>query len=207
MSASSFSVGEPKYYDPAEVEAYVNAATATIKALQARLTDAIQRAEASEAALDNSQPETAGLGRALLLASEVADKTISEAEARAAEVVRAAEERGATLVAAAEAEATRLVDAARETAADIFRKGEARLLGAVNAFVEGSTVLREELAKVGDDATGWRVETPAPPTASVRDSADEVLSENESPFAVSPFLPPRPILGDPDHHRNSERRG
>jgi len=81
---------ETRYYDPDEVDTYVNDATNTIRTLNARLLDATRRADEAERALGDKQTETASLGRALLLASDVADKTIFGAGATAAEIIRAA---------------------------------------------------------------------------------------------------------------------
>ena len=105
MSAPGFPAGDPRQYDPVEVEAYVNDATATIRSLQVRLADAARRADEAEMALADCPPETASLGRALLLASDVSDKTIAEAETRAAEIVRLAGEQAVSIIAAAEDEA------------------------------------------------------------------------------------------------------
>jgi cell division septum initiation protein DivIVA len=163
MSSSDAPPGQQKYYDPAEVEAYVRDVTETIKTLQARLQEASRRAEAAERALDgDSQPETASLGRALLLAGDVADKTIADANAKATEIIRAAEEKAADIVERANTEASRLIDAAGGAAADVFEKGEARLLAAVSAFMEGSNVLRAALGRIEDDATAWRKTARAP---------------------------------------------
>jgi len=165
MSSPDPTAGQQKYYDPAEVEAYVADVTATIKTLQARLQEAVRRAEHAEQsgpgerwdqASGDYHPESASLGRALLLAGEVADKTIADADTRAAEIARAAEYRAAAIVEAAHTEARRLVDTASGAAAEVFQKGEARLLAAVSAFVEGSNVLRAALSRIEDDATSWR---------------------------------------------------
>jgi len=206
MSTPSFPAGDPKYYDPAEVEAYVNDATTTIRTLQARLADAARRADEAEQALGDCQPEAASLGRALLLASEVADKTVAEAEAHAAEIVRAASEQAAAIIATAELEAHHLVDAAHGAATDIFRDGEARLMAAVSAFVEGSTVLREELAKVGEDAARWRAGSSPQdgvdhePHTFAAPEISEISEppEMQVPIKVSPFFPPRPPVSEAD---------
>jgi DivIVA protein len=167
VSSSGPSANPPKYYDPGEVEAYISEATTTITALQARLEELARRAADAEQALGDYHPETASLGRALLLASEVADKTISDADARAEEIVRVADERAQEIVEAARkdadsvlvtarSEANRLINAATTAAADAVQVGEARLLAAVARFVESSNTLRAELAGVEDDATAWR---------------------------------------------------
>ena len=169
MSSSGPSAHPPKYYDPGEVEAYISEATTTITTLQARLEELARRAADAEQALGDYHPETASLGRALLLASEVADKTISDADARAEEIVRVADVRAHEIVEAArkeadnilvtaQTEANRLINAATTAAADAFQVGQTRLLAAVARFVEGSNTLRAELAGVEDDATTWRAE-------------------------------------------------
>lgn len=192
MSASDPPPGQQKYYDPAEVEAYVRDVTETIKTLQARLQEASRRAEAAERALDgDAQPETASLGRALLLAGEVADKTIADANAKAAEILKAAEEKATEIIERANSEATRLVDAAGGAAADVFEKGEARLLAAVSAFMEGSNVLRAALGRIEEDATSWRKTARAPrPEAPETPNAPALHDEAPAPAPTSQPEPP-----------------
>jgi cell division septum initiation protein DivIVA len=156
MSTPEVSGGEQKYYEPAEVEAYVNDVTNVIKGLQASLREATVRAEAAERALADNHPETATLGRALLLAGEVADKTVAEADIKAEEIVRAAQDRASGITGAARSEAQRLVTTAREASADLYQMGEARLLAAVDAFIQGAEVLRGELATIKVEASTWR---------------------------------------------------
>jgi cell division septum initiation protein DivIVA len=197
MTTQETPSGDQRFYDPTEVEAYVNEVTGTIRTLQARLVEAERRAD--QAGLPGDQhPETATIGRALLLAGEVADKTIAEADARAAQIVGAAEDRAADIVSAAKADADRMIDRARDAAAEMFQRGEARLLAAVSAFVEGSDILRAELTRIEEDAASWRgsnratpgtdspVSSPpprpdgaAPPAGAVRrlgDRGDDVMS-------------------------------
>ncbi len=158
MSVPGGPSGQQKYYDPAEVDAYVADVTKTIKTLQARLKDAERRADLADLAEQRDQVAQAA-GRAGtdgVNQARRADQTVAEAEDRAAAIVRAAEDRAAAIVGAANAEAYRLVDAARDAAADVFQTGEARLLAAVSAFVEGSNILRREMARIEKDATNWR---------------------------------------------------
>jgi len=75
------------------------------------------------------------------------------------------------IVATADDDARRVIEAAKGAAASLFSSGEARLLAAVSAFVEGSNLLREEMAKVAEQATSWR-DTPPPPVASNRPAVD-----------------------------------
>jgi DivIVA protein len=208
------STDQQKYYDPAEVEAYVAEVTNTIKTLQARLTDAVRRAEVAEQSTGGDrQPETASLGRALLLAGEVADKTIADADARGAEIIRAAEDRAVAIIEAANHEAQRLVEAAGGAAAEVFQKGEARLLAAVSAFMEGSEVLRGALARIEADATSWRSAVPSPsmaPTPAARSTfVPPPAAPAASPYAraaqdaAPPSRPPQPDLPGGVHNRAS----
>jgi cell division septum initiation protein DivIVA len=219
MSSPGSSAGEAKYYDPAEVESYISEATSTVNALQSRLADALRRAEEAERALDEKQPETASLGRALLLASSVADKTIAEAETKAEEIHNDAEVRAASIVAEAEVEARRVVEVAQAAAADIFGRSEAQLLAAVNALVDGSNVLREELAKMEGETSRDRASVgaeifPPPITGtrrlpntpggihnrlSSRNGSSQPSTKEESPVRVTPFAPPPPYIGSDIH--------
>jgi hypothetical protein len=230
MSASNFSINEPKYYDPAEVDTYVNDATNTIKTLQSRLAEATRRAEEAERAAAEGKPETASLGRALLLASEVADKTISDADVKAAEIVHAAHERASSIIATAEADGRRVIESAQRAAVDVFRDGEARLLAAVDAFIEGSTVLRGELAKVHDEASSWRgsmhqpggsplqpeprshVPSPQRPDSpgGIHDRAPEngarpPVADPEAPARMNPLVSPRSSFIFPGDQSAGER--
>ena len=234
MSSPDPTAGQQKYYDPAEVEAYVADVTATIKTLQGRLQEAVRRAEHAEQTGPGDRgdppsgdyhPESASLGRALLLAGEVADKTIADADIRATEIVRAAEYRAAAIVEAAHTEARRLVDTASGAAAEVFQKGEARLLAAVSAFVEGSNVLRSALARIEGDATSWR-HSGRTPTTSDRPSSDCPTSDPApaGPVVMTPppalhqalerqpdYGPPSGPAGPPDQpggvHNRATRNG
>jgi hypothetical protein len=194
MSATNFSSGESKFYDPGEVEAYINEATNTIKTLQARLADATRRSEEAERSMSESQPETASLGRALLLASEVADKTLSDADARAAEIVRAAQAEASTIIAASQRDADRLIDRAKEAAAAHYRVGQERLLAAVAAFVEGANVLRGQLTEVEEDSTRWQGSVP-PPSAVDRPARTDILGGIHNRAVANGTRPPAPDSG------------
>lgn len=214
MSTPDPQAGQHKYYDPGEVEAYVADVTNTIKTLQGRLQEALRRAEhAEQEHREGDQPygdaaaESASLGRALLLAGEVADKTIADADARAAEIVGDGQRRAAAIVEAAQSEARRVVDAAGGAAAEIFEKGEARLLAAVSAFVDGSNVLRSALARIEEDATDWRHlgRPPVPPQRQPPewerpDSASSTPppSPHQSGDAGASYGPPPDRSGPPD---------
>jgi vacuolar-type H+-ATPase subunit H len=161
MKSQDAASDQQKYYDPAEVEAYVTDVTNTIKTLHARLLDATRRAELAEQTFGDQHADTASLGRALVLAGEVADKTIADADARAAEIIRSAEAGASGITQSAHDEANRLVDSARSAAADLFRSGETRLLEVVAAFVEGTNVLRADLEKITSHATSWRGTIPS----------------------------------------------
>lgn len=230
MSGSDVTAGEARYYDPGQVEAYINEVTNTIKTLQARLSEATRRAEEAERSVgDGQEPESASIGRALLLASEVAEKTISEADARAAEIVEAAHIEASAILAASQREADHLIDRAREAAAAHYRGGQERLLAAVHAFVEGANMLRHQLAEVEEDVTRGRepapVATPAPPAPDPQTRA-EILGGihnragsngvrppppeggTDAPpdaIRVTPISPPPPIAGFSDRRPRGDR--
>jgi hypothetical protein len=189
MSTSDAPPGQQKYYDPAEVEAYIRDVTETIKALQARLEETTRRADAAERYMGERNPETASLGRALLLAGEVADKTIADADIRAGDIIRGAEDRAVAIIEAANGEAQRLVDAAGGAAAGLFQKGEARLLAAVSAFMEGSNVLRSALSKIEEDAASWRSSVRGPQSPSAPPPTPPPVAPTVSPYSGSPFAP------------------
>jgi len=194
MTTSEPTGGQDRYYDPAEVEAYILEATTTIKSLQAQLREVTRRAEDAEHG-QGTQGETASLGRALLLASEVAEKTIADADSNAAQILRSAEDQAKALIEAAHAEGDRLVVAARGTAERAFQDSEARLLAAVNAFVEGSNILRDELSKVKLDVTKWREpsvdETYGPPDSVAAPIGPR--GESATPPFTAPSLSAPPL--------------
>jgi hypothetical protein len=162
MSAPDDSGGSLKYYDTAEVEAYISDATTAIAQLQERLQQATARAEAAEQRASGTGPDTASLGRALLLASEVADKTIAEADERAREVLRQAEKDAAAVLEAARREAAKLVEAATQAAAE--QAAQVRLpenhpfLAAVDGFLRHIAQVREDLLVVEREAELCRTE-------------------------------------------------
>jgi DivIVA protein len=185
MSLSKLPMDETKYYDPTEVEAYIEEATITIKNLQARLSESTRRAEeaerSAERSIDEGQPEPASLGRALLLASQVAERTIYDADIKAAEIIDAAKEAATVIIAAAQQDADRLVEAAEKAGAVYFRNAQDRLLVAVSAFVEGADILQRQLAELQEEASGWQDSTstsavtpadPPPPAADRGRSVD-----------------------------------
>jgi cell division septum initiation protein DivIVA len=143
----SGSSGPQKYYAPADVEAYVAKVTKSVEVLHAQVREAERRAKQAEQAL-NDNPEAAGLSQSLDHARQVAEQTIAEAHAKAAQILRAAEDEAAAIVAEANAEVSRLLAGARDAASEVFDTGEARLLAAVSAFVEGSHILRGEMARL-----------------------------------------------------------
>ena len=176
------------YYDPGEVEAYVKEATATIKALQARLQEEVRRADQAEVALGDYHPESAGLGRALLLAGEVADKTISDADAKASEILESARAEAAAIVERGRHEAQEIVSKATAEAAAEYRIGENRLMAAVSAFVEGVDVLRGQLTKIADETSS---PAPEPPMAPVE------RNDLQRPPPEPPGQPATPVSGRP----------
>jgi len=141
--------GDEKYYDPREVDAYIARATQTIRNLQARLVEAQRHAEQG-----GDAGESVDLDQRLRRAGQIAERTVANAHAQAAAIVGAAEKRAAAVMAAAHEEAHRLRDGAEAAAAEVFQAGEARLMDAVGAFVEGTDILRAELARM--DAEGVR---------------------------------------------------
>jgi hypothetical protein len=175
------------YYDPGEVEAYVKEATATIKALQGRLQEEVRRADQAEAALGDYHPESAGLGRALLLAGEVADKTISDADAKASEILESAKVEAGAIVERGRHEAHELVSKAKLEAAAEYRKGEERLMAAVNAFVRGVDVLRGELATIAGETS--------PPADPPTETVETIDRERSLPQPPPP--PATPSAGRP----------
>jgi hypothetical protein len=209
VTVSDLPAGATRYYDPNEVEAYIRDATTAIGMLQARLQEAVHRAEEAERKLADYKPETLGLGRALLLASDVADKTIADADGRVAEIMRVAQRQAAELIDNANAEALRVVDDARSVAADLIQQGYARLSAAVSSFVGSSQLLQAELSAIVDEARSpngagpkARPETPAgtgavgprdQPAQSDQSDAAETPSSaapREHPVRVAPFFPP-----------------
>jgi cell division septum initiation protein DivIVA len=190
MSTSDVSVGSQKYYDTAEVEAYIAETGVAISQLQERLQDAIGRAEAAEQRPSGVAPDAASLGRALVLATEVADKTIAEADQRAAEIIQQAQRDAAGLVGAAREESERLVAAARQTAAESPSPGEPPLLAALDTFLGRSPQVREDLRLVEREAEAcrWRL------VQGSAGSADRVGDSRSVP------PPPRVPQPEPPHY-------
>lgn len=133
--------------------------------------------------------ESGSLGRALLLADTVAAKTMADADAKAAEIIRVAEAQAAAIIATAQSDARRLVAAAQDAAAELFCHGEAQLLSAVGAFIDGSNMLRVELDRVRQEATNWRAKAApqTPPQYPVGGSARNVPESNGARHADEPW--------------------
>jgi len=190
MSTSDVSVGSQKYYDTVEVDAYIAETGVAITQLQERLQDAIRRAEVAEQRPSGVAPDAASLGRALVLATEVADKTIAEADHRAAEIIQQAERDAASMVDAAREEAERLIAGARKTAAEAPSPGEPPLLAALDTFLGRSQQVREDLRLVEREAEAcrWRL------VQGATDSADRTGDSRSAP------PPPRGLQAEPPQY-------
>jgi cell division initiation protein len=138
-------------YDPDEVDDFLERVAVAVGDLQARLREAIDRADAAEATAADAQRQARSressetdetLRRTLVLAQRTADAAIKEAEETASRTLQAAEEQAARLLADARDQSARVVadaDAEARRTADDTRQ---RLVQEVIALEEVRDALR-----------------------------------------------------------------
>ena len=85
-------------YDPDEVDAFLEQVARSVRELDQKLKDAIDRAEKAEARAREAGDADEALRRTLVLAQRTADAAVSEAEDRAAALMAEAEGKAATTV-------------------------------------------------------------------------------------------------------------
>jgi DivIVA domain-containing protein len=212
-------------YDQAEVDEFLERVGAAVAQVQARLRDALQRADAAEAralALGNRSEAEETLKRTLVLAQRTADaavaeanetaaRTVSEAEARAARTVADADAQAAVLRTEAESEARRVIESTRAPLVEEIKELEQlrNFLHDDIQLLEGHLAgQRERLrAQVADlqrliDDPGMLEIEPTPETSGV-DPAPELppsappAQPSASPAPSAAFDPPMPFVEPP----------
>lgn len=138
-------------YDPDEVDDFLERVAVAVGDLQARLREAVDRADAAEARVADVERQARSrepsdtdetLRRTLVLAQRTADAAIKEAEESASRTLQAAEEHAAQLLADARDQSARVVadaDAEARRTADDTRQ---RLVQEVIALEEARDALR-----------------------------------------------------------------
>ena len=198
-------------YDREEVDEFLERVGAGVAAVQGRLREAIDRAEAAEAraiALGNRSEAEETLRRTLVLAQRTADaavaeanetaaRAVAEAEARAARIIGDADAHAATLRAEADAEVRRVVESTRAPLVEEIKELERTRgflrddIGLLERHVSDQRLrLHAEIAdlqRLLDEPSRLRME-PMPETSGVDPSA--ALSQSESP--LPPPAPPAP---------------
>jgi DivIVA domain-containing protein len=146
-------------YDPAEVEAFLEEAAASLEAAQNDATAMEARARAAVARLQElsqaggeagatpraSVDESETISRTLLLAQRTADATIADAQAEAERVLEAARDEAAEGVTAANEEAARLVEEARQEARRAGESERVQVEGEVQALLARRDFLESDV--------------------------------------------------------------
>jgi cell division septum initiation protein DivIVA len=202
MSWGDAAVSQQKYYDAAEVEEYIEKVTATITRLQDNLRVQTWRADQAEQQSRATPVEPPDMSHAYL------NQAVADAEARAAHILADAQRRADRLVEAATAERDRLLESARRTAWERAHDREVRLLAAVNAFVQRSHQLGDDLQVIETEATEWRLELAtstavsraAPAAPQGNGGAVPAANDSNAPAWTTTGVntPPPPPLGGND---------
>lgn len=190
MTSPDPSSSESRYYDAEEVEAYIQQAEATFAELSGQLQTALARAEAAEGQIGGVSRDRSSLGRALVLASEVADNTIAEADQQAARIRGEAEGHARQTMERAREEAARLT-AGNNARAD----REAAILAALARFDEQCQALQQDLDAVQREVTaltesrlfGSPSLPPAEPAPPAGEPAPPPAANTPTPRDASPW--------------------
>jgi cell division septum initiation protein DivIVA len=186
-------------YNKDEVDELIERMGAAFGQLQARLRDALERAEHAEsrAVVGGGRPESEEtLRRTLVLAQRTADAAIAEANAEAAATIAAANERAARTIATADehadrtvsdarAEAGRAVSEANEIASRTVRDAEERAARTVNGASERAQHL---LADAESHAANLRAETDAEVRRIAEESRGPLMDQIRELERVRNFL-------------------
>jgi len=196
MSWTQAAAGE-KYYDAAEIDEYIEKVTATIKRLQDEVRDQTGRADQAEQQLRDSRSEPPDASRNQL------NQLSADAEARSAAILADAQRSADRLVEATRIECERLLETARRTAWEQEHNREVRLLAAVNALVQRSHELRDDLIAIETESADWRLglATSTVPTRTGNDPPTWQVDDRPPPpprgTPAVPWLPPAPALAVP----------
>jgi cell division septum initiation protein DivIVA len=185
-------------YNKDEVDELIERMGAAFGQLQARLRDAIDRADVAESrAVVGGRPESEEtLRRTLVLAQRTADAAIAEANAEASATIAAANERAARTIATADehaertvaearAEAGRAVSEANEIASRTVRDAEAR---ATRTVSEASERAQQLLADAESHAANLRAETDAEVRRIAEESRGPLMEQIRELERVRNFL-------------------